>query len=136
MRIRQAATVLPFPFLEHCLKGAYLAYARSAKFMSESSLPGLTLTGNCLVELYGLDMTSSYQHAFVYLRQLALHLRAAYVKKTPEALQKVYQRRGDCLGRGKQGSFHFKTHPHTPHKRHCRSTAGSTSTASARGPPC
>jgi nucleolar complex protein 2 len=57
--------------------------------MSESSLPGLTLMGNCLVELYGLDMTSSYQHAFVYLRQLALHLRAAYVKKTPEALQKV-----------------------------------------------
>jgi nucleolar complex protein 2 len=89
LRIRQAAAVLPFPFLEHCLKGAYLAYARSAKFMSESNLPGLTLMGNCLVELYGLDMTSSYQHAFVYLRQLALHLRAAYTKKTPEALHKA-----------------------------------------------
>ncbi len=89
LRIRQAAAVLPFPFLEHCLKGAYLAYARSAKFMSESSLPGLMLMGNCLVELYGLDMASSYQHAFVYLRQLALHLRAAYTKKTPEALHKA-----------------------------------------------
>jgi len=90
LRIRQAATVLPFPFLEHCLKGTYLSYARNAKFVTETSLPGLTLMGNCLVELYGLDMTSAYQHAFVYLRQLALHLRAAYTKKTPEALQKVY----------------------------------------------
>jgi nucleolar complex protein 2 len=35
-------------------------------------------------------MASSYQHAFVYLRQLALHLRAAYTKKTPEALQRVH----------------------------------------------
>ena len=90
LRIRQAATVLPFPFLEQCLKGAYLAYARNAKFTSETSRPGLTLMGNCLVELFGLDMTSAYQFAFVYLRQLALHLRAAYVKKTPEALSKVY----------------------------------------------
>jgi nucleolar complex protein 2 len=89
LRVRQAATVLPFPFLEHCLKGAYLAYARNAKFVSEASLPGLTLMGNGLVELYGLDLTSAYQHAFVYVRQLALHLRAAYTKKTPEALQKV-----------------------------------------------
>jgi len=90
LRIRQAATVLPFPFLEDCLKGIYLAYARNAKFVTETSLPGLTLMGNCVVELYGLDMTSAYQHAFVYLRQLALHLRAAYTKKTAEALQKVY----------------------------------------------
>jgi len=29
---------------------------------------------NCLVELYGLDKDSSDQHAFVYVRQLALSL--------------------------------------------------------------
>lgn len=89
LRIRQLALTQPFPFIEHCLKGLYLTYARHAKFMTEASLPGLTLMGNCLVELYGLDMTSSYQHAFVYLRQLALHLRGACTKKTKEALQKV-----------------------------------------------
>jgi nucleolar complex protein 2 len=89
LRIRQMAITQPFPFLEHCLKGLYLSYVRHAKFMTEASLPSLTFMGNCLVELYGLDMTSSYQHAFVYLRQLALHLRAASTKKTKEALQKV-----------------------------------------------
>jgi nucleolar complex protein 2 len=90
LRVRQMATVLPFPFLEECLKALYLAYARNCKFVTEASLPGLTLMGNCVVELYGLDMTSSYQHAFVYIRQLALHLRSAYTKKTPEALQRVH----------------------------------------------
>jgi nucleolar complex protein 2 len=46
--------------------------------------------GNCVVELYSLDYHSSYQHAFVYIRQLALHLRSAIQKKTPEALLAVY----------------------------------------------
>jgi len=40
--------------------------------------------------LYSLDYASSYQHAFVYVRQLALHLRTAMQKKTPEAVRVVY----------------------------------------------
>jgi len=46
--------------------------------------------GNCVVELFNLDYATSYQFAFVYIRQLALHLRAALQKKTPEAMQVVY----------------------------------------------
>lgn len=42
------------------------------------------------MELYSLDYASSYQHAFVYIRQLALHLRSALQKKTPEAFRIVY----------------------------------------------
>lgn len=93
-RIRQLAITQPFPFLEECLKKTYLAYARRAKFGTSSSvssaLPTLTFMGNCLVEIYSLDYHSSYQHAFIYIRQLALLLRAALQKKTPEALQQVY----------------------------------------------
>jgi nucleolar complex protein 2 len=94
LRIRQLALTQPFPFIEGCLKTVYLAYAKSAKFANaatvSSLLPQLTFMGNCVVELYSLDYASSYQHAFVYIRQLALHLRSALQKKTPEAFRVVY----------------------------------------------
>jgi nucleolar complex protein 2 len=94
IRIRQMALTQPFPFIEQCLKSTYLAYAKRAKFATAASvtslLPTITFMGNCIVELYSLDYASSYQHAFVYIRQLALHLRSAIQKKTPEAFRVVY----------------------------------------------
>jgi nucleolar complex protein 2 len=90
LRIRQLALTQPFPFIEECLKKTYLAYAQRAKFTTGSSvtsaLPTLTFMGNCLVELYSLDYHSSYQHAFIYIRQLALHLRTAMQKKTTDSV--------------------------------------------------
>jgi len=94
LRIRQMTMTQPFPFIEHCLKACYLAYAKCAKFgnaaRASSVLPTLAFMGNCVVELYSLDYASSYQHAFVYIRQLALHLRTAMQKKTPETFRVVY----------------------------------------------
>ena len=94
LRIRQLALTQPFPFIENCLKATYLAYAKSAKFANAATvtslLPTLTFMGNCVVELYSLDYASSYQHAFIYIRQLALHLRTALQKKTPESFRVVY----------------------------------------------
>jgi len=94
LRIRQLAMTQPFPFIEECLKKLYLAYAQRAKFATASSvtstLPTLTFMGNCVVELYSLDYHSSYQHAFIYIRQLALHLRTATQKKTQEAMGAIY----------------------------------------------
>jgi len=94
LRIRQLAITQPFPFVETTLKSSYLAYANRAKFGTASSLttllPTLTFMGNCIVELYSLDYASSYQHAFVYIRQLALHLRTALQKKTKESIRLVY----------------------------------------------
>ena len=94
LRIRQLALTQPFPFIEECLKKVYLAYAQRAKFANASSvtstLPTLTFMGNCVVELYSLDYHSSYQHAFVYIRQLALLLRTGMQKKTSEAFGAVY----------------------------------------------
>jgi len=90
IRIRQLALTQPYPFIEECLKVVYLAYAKSAKFSTESALATLTFMGNCVVELYSLDIDSSYQHAFIYIRQMALHLRMAIQKKTKETFQVIY----------------------------------------------
>jgi nucleolar complex protein 2 len=43
-----------------------------------------------VVEIYRLDPTESYQHAFVYIRQLAIHLRGAIVTKKKESFAQVY----------------------------------------------
>eukprot|EP00804_Cyclotella_cryptica_P029497 CCRYP_011289-RA/>CCRYP_011289-RA protein AED:0.13 eAED:0.13 QI:268/1/1/1/1/1/2/130/893 len=94
LRIRQLAITQPYPFIEDCLKMTYLSYAQRSKFGTASNvttvLPTLTFMGNCIVELYTLDYASAYQHAFVYIRQLALHLRTALMKKTKESMAMVY----------------------------------------------
>ena len=95
-RIRQLAITQPFPFIETCLRKTYLAYARRAKHGSSSTpttdvLSTLTFMGNSVVELYSLDLHSSYQHAFVYIRQLALHLRSAIQKTASDAMQQIFR---------------------------------------------
>lgn len=116
LRLRQLAVAMPFPFIGNCLKvrelvvlllllcpailtlplsalptqHAYLTFVRNAKFVGEHSLPALNLMINCLVDLFSLDAHSAYEHGFVYIRQLALHLRAAIVSQTKESVRNVY----------------------------------------------
>jgi len=93
LRVRQLAVTQPYPFVEEALKLTYLSYAKRSKFGTAANvasvLPTLTFMGNCIVELYALDYASAYQHAFVYVRQLALHLRNALMKKTEESRKAV-----------------------------------------------
>lgn len=89
LRLRQAALELPYPAIDSVLKGVYLAYVRASKFVSAATLPRMTLLGNAVVEIAGLDREVAYQHGFVYLRQLALHLRAALVSRDSKSTAAV-----------------------------------------------
>lgn len=89
LRLRQMAVSLPYPMLDTALKGAYLSLVRAAKFVSESNLASLGLMTTCVAELYGLDEAVSYSHAFIYLRQLALHLRTALTTRSKQSVSAV-----------------------------------------------
>ncbi|CAN0439920.1 unnamed protein product, partial [Ectocarpus sp. 13 AM-2016] len=51
--------------------------------------PSLSLVSSCVVELYGMDVGSAYQNAFLYIRQLSLLLRRAMQHKTKDSVQAV-----------------------------------------------
>ena len=49
--------------------------------MSPKTKPVITFMQNSLVEIFSLDDHLTYQHGFVYIRQLAIHLRNAILQK-------------------------------------------------------
>ncbi|XP_017876479.1 nucleolar complex protein 2 homolog [Ceratina calcarata] len=76
--------------LETLLKTMYVKYVENSKFVSFNTLPGINFMRHSLVEIYLLDNNLAYNHAFLYIRQLAIHLRNAMTLKKKEHFQAVY----------------------------------------------
>ncbi|KAF9207090.1 Nucleolar Complex 2 protein [Haplosporangium sp. Z 27] len=99
LTIRTMCLQLGPNYLDLALKGVYLTFVRYAKTTTVHTLPNLHLMQNCVAQLYGLDYDRSYQHGFVYIRQLAIHLRNAVLVKTKESFKAVYNWQYlHCLG--------------------------------------
>ncbi|EIN05833.1 Noc2-domain-containing protein [Punctularia strigosozonata HHB-11173 SS5] len=72
------------------LKGVYLTLVRASKTTTPHTLPSINLMKNSASDLYCVDHATAYQHAFGYIRQLAVHLRNSMKTKTKESYKLVY----------------------------------------------
>lgn len=79
-------------FLWLCLfiKNVYLSFARNSKFTSINTLPMINFMQRSLVEIYATNVKLAYDHMFIYIRQLAIHLRNAMNSKKKDTYQAVY----------------------------------------------
>nr|CCC94286.1 conserved hypothetical protein [Trypanosoma congolense IL3000] len=70
-------------------KGMFLTLIRSAHTYNIHNASLIAFLTNCVVDLYGTDVEAAYQHTFVYLRQLAIYLRAALLQQTQSNVRAV-----------------------------------------------
>lgn len=90
MCILRATTLQQKTLLDKVLRHMYMAYVQNTKFVSPNTLPSINFMRRSLTELFLLDENVSYHHAFLYIRQLAIHLRNAITLHKPESIQSVY----------------------------------------------
>ncbi|KAJ4481022.1 Noc2-domain-containing protein [Lentinula aciculospora] len=93
--IRKLAAANDQSILDHVLKarislGMYLTLVRASKSTTAYTLPSINLMKNSASEIFCLDQAMAYQHAFGYIRQLAIHLRNSMKVKSKEAYKQVY----------------------------------------------
>ncbi|XAR66259.1 hypothetical protein NMG60_11012425 [Bertholletia excelsa] len=89
--IRDLCIRLGSDCLDDCFKGMYKNYVLNCQFVNATKLQHINFLGNCIAELFRVDLPAAYQHAFVFIRQLAMILREAFTMKTKEAFRKVYE---------------------------------------------
>ncbi|KAG1740153.1 Noc2-domain-containing protein [Suillus paluster] len=90
LAIRRLASSTEDSIVDLALKSTYLALVRACKSTSTYRLPSLTLMKNSACELFCVDHSATYPHAFGYIRQLAILLRGGMKTKTKEAYKQVY----------------------------------------------
>ncbi len=57
----------------------YLTYVKNSKFIYGNSIGKNNFMKNGLLELYSLQLDEAYKHAFVFIRQLAITVRKAFL---------------------------------------------------------
>ncbi|KAI7869354.1 Noc2p family-domain-containing protein [Spinellus fusiger] len=77
-------------YLPSALKGVYLTFAKHATKVNETTLPLIQQMIEEGSDLFNVDPRISLEHADVYIRQLATHLKKAKKAQTVESFKTIY----------------------------------------------
>ncbi|KAK9238617.1 Noc2p family-domain-containing protein [Lipomyces kononenkoae] len=88
--IRSAAESGDKGMLELCMKTSYAGMIKNCRQTSIHTIPLINFMKNTAATLYALNREVSYQTAFDYIRQLAIHLRNSVVHKSKDSYKTVY----------------------------------------------
>ncbi|KAI9010153.1 Noc2p family-domain-containing protein [Hyaloraphidium curvatum] len=89
LAIRKLAT-FSSALLTLVMKKAYLSFGNLAANTNNHTWTHIQFMRDCVAELYAMNATAAYQHAFVYIRQLAITLRNAITTRTKDSYKAVY----------------------------------------------
>ncbi|KAL3528471.1 hypothetical protein ACH5RR_007793 [Cinchona calisaya] len=76
--------------IDDCFKGMYKAYVLNCQYVTATKLQHIQFLGNCFTELLRVDLGVAFQHAFVFIRQLAMILHETLSAKKKELFRRVY----------------------------------------------
>ncbi|PKS12777.1 hypothetical protein jhhlp_000988 [Lomentospora prolificans] len=75
---------------ETVLKTAYQGLIQGCRVTNPNTIQGINLLKNSGAELWGIDQNVGYTTAFLFIRQLALHLRNSIVQKKKDSHRIIY----------------------------------------------
>lgn len=88
--IRRLAVVSDTSIRTALLKTAYQGLVKGSRVTNPHTLPAINLMKNSAAELWGVDPDVGYTTGFVYIRQLAVHLRSSITQPTKDSYKQIY----------------------------------------------
>ncbi|KAL8910976.1 MAG: hypothetical protein Q9171_003787 [Xanthocarpia ochracea] len=88
--IRRLTVVSDASIRTALLKTAYQGLVKSSRLTNPHTLPAINLMKNSAAELWGIDPDVGYTTGFVYIRQLAVHLRSSITQPTKDSYKQIY----------------------------------------------
>ena len=88
--IRRLAVLSDTSIRTALLKTTYQGLVKGSRVTNAHTLPAINLMKNSAAELWGIDRDTGYATGFVYIRQLAVHLRSSITQPTKDSYKQIY----------------------------------------------
>ncbi|KAL9027350.1 MAG: hypothetical protein Q9196_004112 [Gyalolechia fulgens] len=88
--IRRLAVISDTSIRTALLKITYQGLVKGSRITNPHTLPAINLMKNSAAELWSIDPEIGYTTGFVYIRQLAVHLRTSITQPTKDSYKQIY----------------------------------------------